>query len=235
MINAINGLGSSPYIQTSQRLDPTESLFEQIDANQDKSLDQNELKTFTDTLSPKTGLSMSVYDIISKLDTNGDGRLGQEEFDAGRPNRPSAGGVDSLFAKIDANGDGSLDKSELNAFVQSLSNSTGGSPTAEDLISKLDTDGNGLISQKEFEAGRPEGRRHHGMGGADDLMGMQSDNGNDNSSSSLDPLDTNGDGVVDAQELEAAGLNMLTQNYMNLIDGMFGIQEQNQGLVDLSA
>ena len=66
MINAINGLGSCPYIQTSQRLDQTGSLFDQIDANQDKSLDQNELKTFTDTMSQKTGLSMSVYDIISK-------------------------------------------------------------------------------------------------------------------------------------------------------------------------
>jgi len=165
MINAINGIGSCSYIQTSQRLDQTGSLFDQIDANQDKSMDQNELKTFTDTMSQKTGLSMSVYDIISKLDTNG----------------------------------------------------------------------SGLISQKEFEAGRPEGHRHHGKGGADDLMGMQNDKGNDNSAGNLDPLDTNGDGVVDAQELEAAGLNMLTQNYMNLIDGMFGIQEQNQGLVDLSA
>ncbi|MGA8179082.1 MAG: hypothetical protein WB792_03435 [Desulfobacterales bacterium] len=165
MISAINGLGSYPCIQTSQRWDPTESLFDQIDANQDKSLDQNELKTFTDPVSKKTGLSMSVYDIVSKLDTNGDGQLCHAEFDAGRP----------------------------------------------------------------------EGHRHHGKGGAQDVMGIPDGQGNDNSSSNLDPLDTNEDGVVDAQELAAAGLNMLTQNYMNLIDGMFGRQEPNQGLVNLSA
>ena len=231
----MNGLGSYPYTQISQMVNQTESLFAQIDANKNNSLDQNELKTLADTMAQKTGLSMSVYDIISQLDTNGNGQVSQEEFDAGRPKGPPAGGMDSLFDKIDANGDGSLDETELNAFVQSMSNTTGNSPTAEDLISKLDTDGNGLISQTEFEAGRPEGHRHHGKGGAHDLMGMPDDKGNDNSSGSLDPLDTNGDGVVDAQELAAAGLKMLTQNYMSLMDGMLGIQEQNQGLVDLSA
>jgi Ca2+-binding EF-hand superfamily protein len=165
MINAVSGSGSYPYIQTSQRSDPTQSLFDQIDANKDNSLDQSELKTFAGTMSQKTGSSMSVYDILSKLDTNGDGQLSREEFDAGRP----------------------------------------------------------------------EGHRHHGKGGAQALMDMLDNQGNNNSSSNLDPLDTNGDGIVDAQELAAAGLNMLTQNYMSMVDGMFGNQEQNQGLVDFSA
>ena len=165
MLNAINGLGSYPYTQISQMVDQTESLFAQIDANKDNSLDQNELKTLADTMAQKTGLSMSVYDILSQLDTNG----------------------------------------------------------------------NGQVSQTEFEAGRPEGLRHHGKGSAQDLMGMPDDKGNDNSSGSLDPLDTNGDGIVDDQELAAAGLNKLTQNYMSLIESMSGNQEDNQGLVDLSA
>ncbi len=165
MVNAVNGPGSYPYIQTCQRSDQTASLFDRIDVNGDNSLDQNELKTFTDTMSQKTGLSMSVYDIISKLDTNGDGQISQEEFDAGRP----------------------------------------------------------------------ESHRHHGMGGANELMSMLDNQGNNNSAGNLDPLDTNGDGIVDAQELAAAGLSMLTQNYMSLVDGMSGIQAQSQGLVDLSA
>ena len=165
MLSAINGLGSYPYTQASQLVDQTESLIDQIDVNKDNSLDQNEVKTPADTMAQKTGLSMSVYDIISQLDTNG----------------------------------------------------------------------NGQVSQTEFEAGRPEGHRHHGKGGAHDLMGMINDQGNDKSSGNLDPLDTNGDGIVDDQELAAAGLNKLTQNYMSLIESMSGNQEDNQGLVDLSA
>jgi EF-hand domain pair/EF hand len=143
--------------------------------------------------------------------------------------------TESLFDKLDVNKDGSLDKTEINAFVQSMSNTTGNSPTAEDLISKLDTDGNGQISQKEFDAGRPEGQSLRGMGGRHGHMGMPGNGEDTTSSSGLDPLDTNGDGVVDAQEAAAAGLSLLTQNYMGLIDSMLGIQEENQGLVNLSA
>jgi Ca2+-binding EF-hand superfamily protein len=235
MLSAINGVGNYPYTQTSQMMFQTQSLFNQIDSNGDGSLDQNEIKTFADNMSEKTGLSMSVYDMISHLDTNSDGLISQDEFNAGQAQGQSHGGMDSLFSKIDSNGDGSLDETEINAFVQSMSNTTGNAPTAEDLISKLDTDGNGQISRQEFDAGRPEGHRHGGMGKAHDLMGTSGDDGNNNSSSNLDPLDTNGDGIVDAQELAAAGLNMLTQNYMSMVDGMFGIQGENQNLVNLSA
>jgi Ca2+-binding EF-hand superfamily protein len=235
MLNAISGGGSYLSAQGSRMRNQTESLFDNLDVNKDGSLDQNELKTFVDEMSERTGSSMGVYDIISQLDTSGNGSLGQEEFDAGRPQGPPLNGVQSLFGKIDTNADGSLDKAEINAFVQSMSDTTGNSPTAEDLISKLDADGNGQISQKEFDAGRPEGPSPHGTGGHHGHMGMP-DNGEDTGSSSdLDPLDTNGDGVVDAQEAAAAGLSLLTQNYMGLINIMLGTKEDNQSLVNLSA
>lgn len=55
-----------------------------------------------------------------------------------------------MFSKIDANGDGKIDKGELTKVVAKGSQ---GGPSAADIISKLDTDGDSSISQSEFAAG----------------------------------------------------------------------------------
>ena len=85
------------------------------------------------------------------------------------------------------------------------------------MFNKMDSDGSG------------------GMGGAHGPMGGSGREEDSSGSGYLDPLDTNGDGIVDAQEAAAGMLNMQTQNYMGLINSMFGIQEDNQRLVNLAA
>ena len=131
------------------------------------------------------------------------------------------------FEKIDSNGDGSLDKTELSSFADKVSEMTGQSVDVEQMISKLDADEDGLVSQEEFEAGRPQGPppggppgKMMGMmggmqgGGIESLLNMLNTSEDEDSSSSVDSLDTNGDGIVDAEEAKA-GINYFIQEYLN--------------------
>lgn len=143
---------------------------------------------------------------------------------------------DDLFAKVDTDGNGSIDQSELASLMQAMSArhahgadsgasdssgtssdtaaSTATSTTADtassDLFAKLDTDGDGKLTQAEFDAGRPSGPHGAGgmpppppggMGGPGGVGGAGGASSAD--STTYDPLDTNEDGVVSAAEAAA--------------------------------
>jgi Ca2+-binding EF-hand superfamily protein len=137
------------------------------------------------------------------------------------------GEVGNPFEKIDSNGDGELDKVELSSLAKKISEMTGQSVDVDQLISKLDGDKDGLVSEKEFEAGRPQGplpgtmglmgaMKPGGMegGGTHSLLNKLNGSEDEDVSSWLDPLDTNGDGIVDAEEAKA-GINYLIQKYQS--------------------
>lgn len=131
------------------------------------------------------------------------------------------GQMGNPFDKIDSNGDGSIDKTEFSSFADEISERTGRSIDVDQKISELDTDGDGLVSQEEFKAGRPEGPPPEMMGmmGGMQRGGMQSlldmlNSSEAESSSSIDFLDTNGDGIVDAEEARS-GINYLIQEYVS--------------------
>ena len=66
-----------------------DDLFSKIDTNGDGSVDQDEMKVFTDKIQSDTGQDAS--DMFAKLDADGDGQLTQAEFDAGRPEKSGPG------------------------------------------------------------------------------------------------------------------------------------------------
>ena len=131
------------------------------------------------------------------------------------------GRMENPFGKIDTNGDGSLDKTEISSFADKISEMGGQSVDADELVSRLDTNEDGLISQEEFDAGRPEGPPPEGVMGMTGAMGpggMQEGgmqglldmlNGLD-----TDSLDTNADGIVDAEEAKS-GITSLIQEYLS--------------------
>ena len=95
-------------------------------------------------------------------------------------------------------------------------------------MSEIDTEGDGLVSPEELEAGRPEGPPPGMMVGMKGGGGMQAPSGmsgpsETESSSSTDPLDTNGDGVVDAEEAKSGGSyyiqEYLSRRYSTLSQG----------------
>lgn len=115
-----------------------------------------------------------ISDLFTKADTNGDGTLSQDELSALLQNGP--GGQDAadkasdLFAKLDSDGDGTVSEAEFAAgrprrhHHQSAASQTdetsggtaasglqsGATSVVDSLFSKLDTDGDGQVSQDEW-------------------------------------------------------------------------------------
>lgn len=125
-------------------------------------------------------LKTKQQEIFSQADTNEDGSIDSSEFAAMLESMPppppppsgssssEASSSEDLFASIDTDGDGSLSQEELEANAEkmreemrnkfdlaSLLGTPGqaeGEDSKEDLFSKIDTDGDGVISEDEFTA-----------------------------------------------------------------------------------
>jgi hypothetical protein len=87
--------------------------------------------------------------IVAEFDTNSDGVLDSGEWQ---------GGIKKAFAKLDANGDGSIAPGEIEELggeiAQQTGELTGGLIVAiiKRVLLTLDTDGDKLVSRKEYEA-----------------------------------------------------------------------------------
>ena len=90
----------------------------------------------------KHGVGAEMIPDFSELDTNGDGQLSREEFDARGQ---------SWFASADADGDGMLSAEELNAkFAEAIEKAI--ADRSAKAVERLDGDGNGMLSYEEFQA-----------------------------------------------------------------------------------
>jgi Ca2+-binding EF-hand superfamily protein len=150
-----------------------------------------------------------------------------------------------LFNKVDSDGSGSLDSGELNQLLDKIASASGAatSSTSGDVAAKadaavfsaMDNNGDGSISPDEFKAALSSGHESGksggpgGPGGPPPPGGMPPAGGagsggdsttssTSSTSSSTDPLDTNVDGVVSAQERAAGELKDLLQKLATAID-----------------
>ncbi|MDU8358710.1 XopAW family type III secretion system calcium-binding effector [Pseudomonas syringae group sp. J309-1] len=129
--------------------------------------------------------------LLAKLDTDGDGSVSKDELSAANSSSDSKDGItvtlSEAFSSLDANEYDSLDADELAALTPPLPPS--GQPAtdvAEDLLSALDTDGDGAINSDELTAG------------------LSSAGSTADSAQVFDALDTNKDGTVSLDELTAS-------------------------------
>jgi Ca2+-binding EF-hand superfamily protein len=109
-----------------------------------------------------------------------------------------------MFSKIDTNGDGKHDKDEL---AQMVANGPQGGPSVDDILSKFDTDGDGTISESEFEAASPPEQQMQAAGFPPMMGGMGGMSSADFLEQMFSNVDTNGDGVHDEDELAAMVAN----------------------------
>nr|HEX4314539.1 EF-hand domain-containing protein [Kofleriaceae bacterium] len=96
--------------------------------------------------------------ILQKYDANGDGKLDDSERATMRADMQAkrAERHQKMLAKYDLNKDGKLDASERTAMREAK---------AEKRFTKLDTNGDGVISKEEFKAGAAKMKMHHGRRG----------------------------------------------------------------------
>jgi Ca2+-binding EF-hand superfamily protein len=123
-------------------------------------------------------------------------------------------GKDDLFTKVDTNQDGSLDESEVATFAEKMSEMTGQSADAAEMMAKFDTDEDGTVTESEFSAARHQGPPPPPPGGMMPPGGMQASDTTETTSSLISSLDSDGDGSVSEDEFKV-GLNTMIQEYMN--------------------
>lgn len=151
--------------------------------------------------------------------------------------------AENIFEKFDSNGDGSLDETEISAFAEKISEISGQAVDVEGLVSNLDSDEDGLVSEEEFEAGRSQGPKGPPPpmtemtgasqdGGIQSLLDILNSSEDEDVSGFKDSLDTNGDGTVDAEEAKA-GINYLIQNYQNQLAGILNQGTENGSQINL--
>lgn len=131
-------------------------------------------------------------DLLSKLDSNSDGTVDQDELQSALSQKSDDGLLVSLsknFADLDSDESGSLSSEEMAAMAPPPPpprDQAADTELADALISALDTDGDGAISSDELSTG------------------LTSAGSSANSSEIFSALDKNEDGVVSNDELAAS-------------------------------
>ena len=219
-MTSISSIGSSAWSSiASQSQKLNEKLTQKFDGDGSGALNTDELQSMMDDMSSRSGVAASsrAQDLLSNHDANSDGSLDADELVSAlgsmqltpstmafAQSRGSAG--DDLFAKVDADGSGSVDLAEMTSVMSEMQGSVVSEEDAQAMFAALDSDGDGALSQAEFDAGRPQealeatttaqGRAPaSGAGGAAPAGGASGA-----SNDTYDELDTNEDGVVSEVE-----------------------------------
>lgn len=176
-INSVSSAWSSASVQRAPRPGPSpERLLAKIDADGSGGVNETELQGLLDDVAKKTGASSqaSAADLVQQYDSDGDGSLNADELgktmQSALPTPPST-----------------------MAFAQSRSDaSTGATGQAgDDLFGKVDSDGNGAVSQTELQA-----LLEKMSGGTASKTGVSSDE-------LFSQLDADGDGSLSEAEFDA--------------------------------
>mgnify|MGYP002350607106 CR=1 FL=1 len=113
-------------------------------------------------------------------------------------------GQQRLLSKLDTDQSGGVDGTELQSMIDGVAQKTGLSldTSAEDMLAQYDADGDGQLSQAEFDAGRPSGQEPGMAGGMPPPPpgGPGGAQPSGSSTATYDPLDTNEDGTVSLAE-----------------------------------
>jgi Ca2+-binding EF-hand superfamily protein len=143
--------------------------------------------------------------------------------------------VSELFSKLDADGSGGLDATELKSLTdKSAVDGANASGSASSLSAEadaavfkaLDTDGDHLINKEELStavSGQGDGQQMRPSGpppgpAPGGRPGGGGGGGASSSSNATDPLDTNEDGVVSAQERAAGAMKDIVQELITAMD-----------------
>jgi Ca2+-binding EF-hand superfamily protein len=206
----------TPAAQGLSSANDVATIFKDADTDGDGSVSKEEFSALfqqLQTLSKSALLSAqeqqsTVNSIFSKVDSDGSGGISLAELASAAPDVPKGpppggppprgDGIADLLSSLDTDGDGSVSKSELEAAFKNAG--AADNTKADDIFAKLDADGNGQVTQSEIASAAPKGHHHH-HGGPPPVD--TSDASSDDTTSLFKSLDTNSDGSVSKDELQA--------------------------------
>ena len=229
MISSISSSASSSALLGQK-------LFAKIDVNGDGSVTRDEFVSSR----PKGVSETQAGELFTTLDTGGTGSLTQTQFSQGMAASKSSEDSSSAGAS------GELSSETLAALLQLLQTVTGGEasgsivgaaggtpPSADDMFTMMDTDADGVVSEEEFLAAKPDDVSDEqalalfnsidtentgsitseqftasiaagpAAGGGGGPPPSSSEDEDDSSTATYDALDTNQDGKVSLDELLA--------------------------------
>ena len=177
-IGSVSGIGSG--WEQMQRQAMQQTMFKQMDQNGDGSITKSDLQTLAQNISQTTGASINVDQVMSTLDTNKDGTIDQSEYDSAMQQFQSGGQQGQIHGHHHHHHHG----------AQQAGGSDGSADPLMALFQQMDQDGDGKVSQSEFQTGLQNLTQGSGDAtGLGNLFAM---------------LDTNHDGVIDQAEQAAA-------------------------------
>jgi Ca2+-binding EF-hand superfamily protein len=171
-INSVSGNGIDSVSLQKMMAEMKERCFKKLDADGDGGIDASELTDLAKTT------DKSADEIISAYDKNQDGALNADEMDAmmremkprfsfgdgeGMQRGGEPGDMAAMkaqwFEKLDANNNGGIDASELTDLAKSTDQ------TADEVLSKYDTNQDGVLNADEMDAMMRELRPRFGSEG----------------------------------------------------------------------
>ncbi len=178
-ISSVSGISSSWEQMQQQAM--RQATFKQLDQNGDGSVTKSDLQALAQNASQTTGASINVDQVFSSLDTNNDGVVSQSEYDSAMQQLQSSGQQGQIHGHH---------HHHHSHGAQQANGSDSSSDPLMAMFQQMDQDGDGKISQSEFQTGMQNLTQGNG-----DATGL---------SNLFATLDTNGDGVIDQAEQAAA-------------------------------
>ena len=138
-------------ISEEQRADYLDA-FNMFDNNQDGTITREKLRNLLLKLN-QTVTEDDLKDMISVIDTTGDGKINFEEFVAMMEKRKNEADTEqeiiNAFRVFDKDGNGLISKAEL-TNIMSILGDTLTNEEIEEMIIEADVDGDGFINYEEF-------------------------------------------------------------------------------------
>lgn len=138
-------------ISEEQRADYLDA-FNMFDNNQDGTITREKLRNLLLKLN-QTVTEDDLKDMISVIDTTGDGKINFEEFVAMMEKRKNEADTEqeiiNAFRVFDKDGNGLISKAEL-TNIMSILGDTLSNEEIEEMIIEADVDGDGFINYEEF-------------------------------------------------------------------------------------
>ena len=180
---------------STQTPPPAPSMFSGIDLDQSGGIDQSEFETMLSKIAESSDETFDAEELFASYDSDEDGILSEEEVNSFLedndllPKPPGKPDLSDIYADADSDGNGTIDSDEAQSLATMINQLTDQELSGDDLISKYDEDGDGVLSETESIAALEDNQPQ--MTSADVVSGLFD---------ILNAIDTDDDDIISSEE-----------------------------------